>query len=251
MLSDLEHTSHRSYRRVPFSFVRMMLVSSLIAIFFVAATVAFYPYAIAVMKNLSYDVLTYDAIGLQNLFRPEPLRWELFVGSVVPFNGPESSFTLYCLLFALFSTVLCYLFIAKGGLYLWYFTASLLLLLSAGLYYFIPGSIPYTFKEFCDLYFESAWLVWIATPFFISFSLIPVPCNALPKFSVVLTAQLYSISIGIVRFGLFSIILVKGSFLFMPVLYFLFGPLLDIYIVVALLGLFTSSFKLEAEAGTS
>ncbi len=62
----------------------------------------------------------------------------------------------------------------------------------------------------------------------------PLPSTLFSKLVVNISVLFYSLVFGIVRYAVFLNILSKISFLFMAVLFFAFGPLLDFFYMVGI-----------------
>ncbi|MCX5776741.1 MAG: hypothetical protein NTX32_03825 [Candidatus Firestonebacteria bacterium] len=118
--------------------------------------------------------------------------------------------------------------------------ALLILLVSAVYFVFIPFSFPYNILAFSDLYIKLQVSWWIITPVLMLVSLLPLPVGLLSKLSVSLLTLLYAIIFGMVRYVVLIYILREYSYLYMAVLLFAFGPLVDFIYVVGIFSVFVS-----------
>lgn len=82
--------------------------------------------------------------------------------------------------------------------------------------------------------------MWFLIALVIPLALAPFPTNTLMKVGVISAILVYSVVFGCFRYIVFFYILTKYSYLFMPVLFFAFGPLIDFIYIVGLYSFFIS-----------
>jgi hypothetical protein len=94
------------------------------------------------------------------------------------------------------------------------------------------AEFPYSALEFSELYMASEICILFFIPFILGTAILLLPDSLFPKIMLLLLTVLYAIIIGALRYVLFLFIISKFSILYMALLYFAFGPLIDfIYIV--------------------
>jgi hypothetical protein len=112
-------------------------------------------------------------------------------------------------------------------------TSSLFFLLS-------PQNFPYAIREFSDLYIKIQIGMWLCIPIILGLSLSFFPVAFISKTFLLYLTLIYSIIFGVVRYAFFLVILVKYSYLFMLVIFFVFGPLLDFVYLVGFYSFYVS-----------
>ncbi len=115
-------------------------------------------------------------------------------------------------------------------------------LISSAIFILAPSIFPYTMQHFSELYITTEVGMWLFVPVIMGIALLPIPANIFSKFIVIVLTIFYSIVLGIVRYIVFLFILTKLSYIFMPVLYFSFGPLVDFIYIVGIYSLYVSHF---------
>jgi len=113
-------------------------------------------------------------------------------------------------------------------------------LVSSVFFMLIPHLFPYTVSVFSDLYMKTEVSMWIILPPLLAISVLPLPSRLLSKFFLIAMILLLDIILGIVRYVFFMYMLNKYSFLFMAVMFFSFGPLIDFLYAVATYSIYVS-----------
>jgi hypothetical protein len=74
--------------------------------------------------------------------------------------------------------------------------------------------------------------MWLFLPLILSMAILLFPTRIFPKLALILVTLVYSIIFGTLRYIIFLFILSKFSIIYMALLFFCFGPLIDfVYIV--------------------
>jgi hypothetical protein len=161
---------------------------------------------------------------------------------------------LYAFVIALFSFFVAWIIpkvkMAKG-LSMWIATIAILTFVSSAFFAIIPAKFPYTIGNFTEFYLHAEIFIWVTIPIFLSLCLAPVPTSMVSKTLLIAFTIAYSIVLGICRYALFIYVLIHIHFLFMPVLFFIFGPLLDIYAIISLYALYVSAYSKKIKEGFS
>ncbi len=109
------------------------------------------------------------------------------------------------------------------------------------LFFWLWGShFPYHLNDFSVLYVSSEVGMWIAIPVLLIFALMPVPISLFAKTLLVVFTNVFIYILGILRYALFLYILTRFSYLWMALLYFGFGVLLDFAYVITFYSYFVS-----------
>jgi hypothetical protein len=106
----------------------------------------------------------------------------------------------------------------------------------------LPSAFPYSMLKFSELYITTEVGMWFFVPVIMGVALLPIPAGIGSKWLIMVVTILYSIVFGIVRYVVFLFVIVKFSYIFMPVLYFCFGPLVDFVYIVGIYSESISAF---------
>lgn len=231
---------HRAYRKIPDA-GRYILLKYLILIApFLVAVLLVYPDLTLIMSKFAkYTLMSSSSDSIEILNKPYMLRNIYLL--VPPTKYPSPLFTYIIFLFSLSGIVLTTrkIKIAKP-IALWIAFLSSINLLSSIFFILAPTLFPYNAGEFSDLYIKTQINIWLFIPVIMGMTLLPLPSGYLPKFLVISATLLYSIIFGVVRYGVFLYTIAKFSLLFMPVLFFNFGPLMDFFYIVSGYSLYVS-----------
>ena len=95
-----------------------------------------------------------------------------------------------------------------------------------------PFEFPYIVEDYSELYMKSEVSMWLFIPFILGIAFLPLPSSFIPKILIIVFTAVYSIIFGTLRYIVFLFIVSKFSVLYMAILFFAFGPLIDfVYIV--------------------
>jgi hypothetical protein len=100
--------------------------------------------------------------------------------------------------------------------------------------YFVltPHAFPYTVTNFSELYIKAEISMWLFIPLILGMAFLPLPAPILPKLLLIAFTLIYSLIFGTLRYIIFLFIVSKFSVIYMALLFFAFGPLIDfVYIV--------------------
>ena len=114
----------------------------------------------------------------------------------------------------------------------WLFYMFVVHLSSSVFFLFFPQYFPYSILEITGLYMQVELVTWMLIPPMILGAVFLYPTGMLGKFLLVVSTLGYSMLFGAIRLAVFLFVLYYGSVIFMAILFFVFGSLVDfIYIV--------------------
>lgn len=125
---------------------------------------------------------------------------------------------------------------------IWGIYVSIINFIAATFFILWPDMFPYGVKAFSELYIKAQVVIWLFVPMLMGAALSSLPSNVFSKIGVSALTLIYSVIFGIVRYVVFLYVLAKFSFVFMPVMFFIFGPLMDFVYMVTIYSLHVSSF---------
>ncbi len=224
----------RSYRTL--SRETKTLICELIALCALFYSVIFlaYPSLIAGISKITQKILVFALSLSETRFTPLSVFWTQIETLVLQETSP--SFLLCDILFVISLGLLIFSVKTKKAKPLAYFLTffSVINLIAALCFLFAPHKLPYTLNYFTEIYIRTEVIIWLIIPFLLSSVLLMLPTSLLSKVALIGLTLLYSIVFGIARYICFIVLLKKFSMILMPVLFFSFGPFLDlIYIVGA------------------
>lgn len=231
---------HRAYRKIAGS--RSTLARELLAIALPLSVLLFifYPIITRWMSLFTQSVLSrYYASGLVQV-----IEMPFFFGDVsfvaIPGSYPSLSLIIINLVISL-ALVLFLPRIRKGknaAIYLFYLAA--INLVSSLFFLVFYSNFPYSATRFSELYVITEVSMWLFIPFILGMVIVLFPPAIIPKATMIVVTLLYSIVLGTLRYILFLFIVSKYSFLYMALLYFAFGPLVDFIYIVGIFSIYSN-----------
>jgi hypothetical protein len=233
---------HRSYRKLPGSTKMFLLHFAFLALPFSALSVIFYPEItewICIATKNALDPYYYD--GSVNILSR---RYIEAIGPLFYVQVPDS-FPSY--FFSLANAVVTLLllmilpFIQRFKPFL-IFTVILCMAHAVSSLYFLlfPADFPYTAGDYSQLYMLQEISIWFFMPIIMGMAVLPMPASFLLKAGTMVSLYLYSLLFGLVRYIVFLMILSKISMIYMAVLFFALGPLVDFIYAVGIYTLFVN-----------
>lgn len=119
---------------------------------------------------------------------------------------------------------------------------------SAIFFTLIPYRFTYSMTDFAELYVKTIICIWLFIPCVLSMAILPLPAPFLPKFFLVILTLIYSFIFTTVRYAIFLYVLSKFTFIYMALLFFAFGPLIDFIYVVAFYAVYTANLAQKLKA---
>jgi hypothetical protein len=113
-------------------------------------------------------------------------------------------------------------------------------LVSALFFTLVPFDFPYTATEFSELYIKTEISMWLFIPLILGMAFLPLPASIFPKLLLIVFALTYSVIFGTLRYIIFLFVISKFSVIYMALLFFAFGPLIDFVYIVGIYCFYTS-----------
>lgn len=113
-------------------------------------------------------------------------------------------------------------------------------LVSALFFMFFGYAFPYTGTEFSELCVKSQIGMWIFIPIILVMAFMPLPATMASRLSVLIVTMMYSFVFGALRYIVFLFIISEFSVIYMALLYFAFGPLVDFIYIVGIYSIYNS-----------
>lgn len=114
-----------------------------------------------------------------------------------------------------------------------HFLSSLFFLIS-------PSLFPYDATDYSQLYMAQQIGIWFFVPLVMGIAVMPLPSSLTSKCFTMVITYLYSLLFGTVRYAIFIFILAKVSLLYMPILFFALGPLIDFVYIVGIYSIYVT-----------
>lgn len=122
--------------------------------------------------------------------------------------------------------------------FVWFVYISFINLVSALFFIFFIEYFPYDLEIFSEMYFKTIIGMWIIIPNILSLAIIPLPARIIEKFALIGSTLLYSMLFALVRYVAFLYLLRSFSYIFMALVFFMFGPFLDFLYIVGIYSLY-------------
>lgn len=226
---------HRAYRKFPnigkFYLVKFLL---LVIPFEVFVLLFYKDITLFMCKMIGLYFSKFSDVKILNI---DGILKNLYIVDLVG-KFPSYSYSFVVLVFSIFALFLVRLIKTKP-IQLWIIYILSLVIVSSLFFIMFPSKFPYDIKTFSELYMNTQIGIWLTSPVIISMAITPIPSSLFSKFLVVLLTFAYSLLFGVLRYYVFIYILVKFSYLFAPVIYFVLGPLIDFAYIVGIYSLYT------------
>jgi hypothetical protein len=223
---------HRAYRKIagtPWIFFLQFL---LVALPLSLTVVFFYP-------QITRTVCLLTLTTLAPFFPPEAItitNVPYIIGNAffldLPSKYPSVFFSTMNALASL--CLLVFLPAAKRARHIFIFliVVAFINFVSSLFFTFVPHRFPYEMYDYSELYMKQQISIWFFVPIIMGLAVLPLPSSLPVKCVTMLITFCYSLLFGTLRYAVFLFVLAKASLLYMAVLFFVLGPLVDfIYIV--------------------
>jgi len=128
-------------------------------------------------------------------------------------------------------------------------TFSAVIHMSSTIYFtLVPYMFAYTFTDFAELYVKTIICIWLFIPCIMSMAILPLPASFFPKLFLIILTLIYSFIFTTLRYAIFLYILSKFSFIYMALLFFAFGPLIDFIYIVGIYAVYTTYLAQKLKA---
>ncbi|SMD01659.1 hypothetical protein [Sporomusa malonica] len=226
---------HRSYRKLPGSVATFLLQFGCFAVPLAALTAYFYPQitrAICLITEITLAPFFQDTITIAETNFIDVVGYIYFID--LPGKFPEFFFSLgnalVCLVLLLFQVYLC----RANPLNIFFMMIVAVQLLSSTFFVVAPGLFPYDITDYSYLYMVQQISILFFVPLIMGFALLPLPSSLISKCLTMGITCVYALVFGTVRYAVFLFILAKASLLYMAVLFFVLGPLIDFAYIVGI-----------------
>ena len=165
---------------------------------------------------------------------------------------PTQTFSIYAALFSLLIIVVVPLasFFTKPFA-IWMILVSFINFVSSVFFIFFANYFPYSMVIYLDLYMKTMICVWLIIPYILLLGFIPLPTNFVQKLKIIFFSMLYSVIFGCVRYLVYIFILREFSYLFMAIIFFMFGPFFDFVYIVSFYSVFVSNLAEKIQGDES
>lgn len=225
---------HRSYRKLPGSFLISLIQFVLLAVPFSVLTLFFYPdFTLAMCRGVGY-VIAAELPQAMVQISTTPFIDSIGNISFLYLSGGHPTFY-----FSLANAIVCLLLLLillnmKSSLpsVIFLIIIASIHLISSLFFVFVPDRFPYEVVDYSRLYMLQEISIWFFTPLIMGFGIMPLPSTLAAKIVTIAITYIYSLLFGFIRYTVFLYILAKASLIYMALLFFAFGPLIDfVYIV--------------------
>jgi hypothetical protein len=237
--------SHRSYRKLFASSLPFVLQFVFIALPLSLVVFFFYP---EITKQMC---LTTKAI-IAPSFQPDTIQiasYPHIFGDAyfisLPGRFPSVLFSLINALVSLVFLALLSNIHRMKPLVIFGVVVSSITLISSLFFIFVSEVFPYQASDYSDLYIIQQISIWFFVPIIMGLSALPLPSSLLSKIVTMLATCVYSLIFGTIRYIVFLFIVGKISMLYMALLFFVFGPLLDFLYIVAIYSVYTTRLAIK------
>lgn len=244
---------HRSYRNLPGSTGLFLLQFLFLAIPFSVLTVLFYPQITHVICLIAESVLSPFFFSDSIRIVEAPLIEIIGKISLLDVPGKLPTFNL-----ALGNALVSLLFLiflprieTGKPMIIFSVMVSSLHLISSLFFLIIPSQFPYDAADYSQLYMIQQISIWFFVPLIMGFAILPLPSALILKCFIMGITYTYSLVFGTVRYAVFLFILAKASLIYMPILFFVFGPLIDFIYIVGIYSIHITRLSLKLKGDFS
>ena len=242
---------HRSYRKISGSAGFVLATLVVVNLVFVLAVFQASPLITGHMSRVAQDVLSSRLPSSTVTVVEKPFL--LTTLSIVSLPGAYPSKVCTIIHLIVSSALILFLLRTKKrkNVAVYFLFLAAISLVSAVFFMVTPEAFPYTATEFSELYIKSQVSIWLFIPFVLGMALAPLPAPMLPKLLVMIFALGYSVVLGTLRYVTFLYIVSNFSAIYMALLYFAFGPLIDFVYIVGIYSFYISRLATKLEGSTS
>lgn len=239
---------HRSYRKITRSGLHFFLPLVLLSLSFSAVIFLFLPFFTNKMGLFTKFFLSahtglkdIDIVSQKFLYR------EIFFIDIYSFKPSQRWVSMNII----FSTVpLLFLRYTNRVKPISVYLAFLLVInLISSIYFIILADrFPYTATDFSAFYVKSVFCIWLFLPLILGAALFLLPTPISQKIILLFSAFVYSFIFCTLRYVIFLFTVHKFSAIYMAVLFFGFGPLIDFVYIVGIYSFYTSKLAVRLKS---
>lgn len=231
---------HRAYRTITGSGWIFLLEFIAVAIPLSLAVLFFYTPITQQMSKIAHGILSeYYLPGSVIL-----LEKTYLLGNVLIVDLPGRYPTALICLVNFIASLILILFLPRlktgKNIAIYFVFLAFMNIVSAIFFTMAPFNFPYSNQDFSELYVKSEVSMWLFIPFALGVAILPLPAPILPKILLVILTLIYSFVFGTLRYIIFLFVISKFSVIYMALLFFAFGPLIDFIYIVGFYSFYTS-----------
>lgn len=237
MMNDLSKrliNYHRSYRKLPGTFKSFFFQFIFFSVPLVVITAYYYP-------QITFYLCSIVKYILEPFYYPDTIKiWEkeyiTQIGALyylsVPGSYPSALLSLLSTIISGVALIVLPKIQRWKPLIIFLIIILTVHFISSLFFLFLPGKFPYNVADYSQLYMIQEISIWFFVPVLMGMAILPLPAGIVSKAVVLLFTYIYSFVFGTIRYAVFLYVLSKISMIYMGVLFFALGPLVDfIYIV--------------------
>lgn len=231
---------HRAYRRASIRGKNLFLESIFLLLPLLITILFLYPEITFLINRFAKSILlsSLPTANIEIIRKSYMFSNVYILGLHGKYPSVMLSFSLF--LFSLLSISLTPMTKIPRPIVAWVIFVSSINLISSIFFVLSPSIFPYDIENFSEFYIKTEVSIWLFVPILMGTTLLFIPSNILVRFSIVVLTLLYSVVFGTLRYAVFLYILKKFSYIFMPLLFFAFGPLMDFTYMVGIYSLYCS-----------
>jgi hypothetical protein len=219
---------HRSYRKIPAPEKKHFIPFLLLIVLLEVLLYFFFPDLNHLVNRYSREILIRSIPAEDVQWTWIEFLWTPMVILTVPGSYPEWGVSLVHLLLTLAVLIGIPRMRTPKPIAVTLSLTGFIHLVSALFFLIIPERFPYQVLDFSKTYTEMVVLIWFLIPAVYGLTLYPLPASLLSKMGIILCSIAFSAVFHLFRYAVFLYVLNTYSFLFMAVLFFCFGILLDL-----------------------
>jgi hypothetical protein len=231
---------HRAYRKITGSGWLSLIELAIVALPLSILILFIYPPITEQMARITLAVLSpYYLPGTVKVIGQHFILGDISIVSI-PGTHPTALVSFVNSIISL-ALILFLPFVKRGrNIAIYVVFLAVINLVSALFFTLVPFEFPYTATDFSELYIKTEISMWLFIPFILGMAFMPLPASIFPKLLLIIFALIYSVIFGTLRYIIFLFVISKFSVIYMALLFFAFGPLIDFVYIVGIYCFYTS-----------
>ncbi len=159
----------------------------------------------------------------------------------VNMQGKSPSFTFSIISCMVSLVIILFLSVAKtkNKPLMIFFTIALWIHFASSLYFVLFGRFfPYSLNDYSELYIKQQVMVWLVIMAVYMITTSMIPDMFVYRIGLFMALMILDFLYGVVRYVLYMVIIAEGSYIFMAVLFFIFGIMFDFLLLVAVYSIY-------------
>ena len=242
---------HRSYRKITGSGWVFVTALSGISLLFSVLILLYSPLITEKMSLVSQTALSpFYSVGTITVIE-KPFLWSTVSQVSLPGTSPSRSFAFINLVVSLVLIMFLLRVKKRKNIAIYFMFLAAINLVSSVFFLFSPQAFPYTSTEFSELYIKAQLSMWLFIPFILGMAFLPLPAPMSHKLLLMIFTFVYSAIFGTLRYIIFLYIISRFSVLYMALLFFAFGPLIDFVYIVGIYSFYSSRLAKNLKSSAS